>query len=205
MARKSGSSGEKTRAMVEEAATRLIARHGFAAVSMRQIAREVGVQAGALYLYTPDKQSLLKDIMRGHLQHLLGSWAAHAPDPDLPAAARLERFVRFHIDYHILRAEKVFISYMELRNLDCDNFAEIERLRRSYEHILEEILISGAAEGVFHHTDTRLTTLAMIAMMTGVSTWYRDDGRLPPDAITTRYVDMAFRLAGGEPLAEAAE
>jgi len=205
MARKSGSSGEKTRAMVEEAAIRLIARHGFAAVSMRQIAREVGVQAGALYLYTPDKQSLLRDIMRGHLEHLLQSWQDHAPDAEMPAIARLERFVRFHIDYHILRAEKVFISYMELRNLEQENFAEIERLRRSYEHLVEEILTAGAAEGVFHHADTRLTTLAMIAMLTGVSTWYRDDGRLPPQAIATRYVDMAFRLAGAEQLVEAAE
>ena len=36
-------------------------RHGYAAVSMRQIAAEVGVQAGALYAYTPDKQALLAE------------------------------------------------------------------------------------------------------------------------------------------------
>ncbi|SOH92510.1 transcriptional regulator, TetR family [Monaibacterium marinum] len=205
MARKSGSSGEKTRAMVEDAAIRLIARYGFAAVSMRQIAREVGVQAGALYLYTPDKQSLLFDIMRGHLVHLLDSWQQHSPPVETPAVIRLERFVRFHIDYHIMRAEKVFISYMELRNLEPENFSEIERLRRDYEHVIEEILTAGVAEGAFEHTDSRLTTMAMIAMLTGVSTWYRDGGRLPAGAIATRYVDMAFRLAGAEPLAEVAE
>lgn len=205
MARKSGSSGEKTRAMVEDAAIRLIARHGFAAVSMRQIAREVGVQAGALYLYTPDKQSLLNDIMRGHMDHLLATWAEHAPPVDTPAVERLERFVRFHIDYHIRRSEKVFIAYMELRNLDPETFGEIERLRRSYERVVEDILIAGAGEGVFHLSDTRMTTLAMIAMITGVSTWYRDGGRLPAEAIATRYVDMAFRLAGAESMSEAAE
>ena len=205
MARKSGSSGEKTRAMVEEAAIRLIARHGFAAVSMRQIAREVGVQAGALYLYTPDKQSLLNDIMRGHMEHLLQSWAAVTPDDEMSAIDRLERFVRFHIDYHIRRPEKVFIAYMELRNLDPDNFAEIERLRRNYERIVEDILSAGADEGAFLLSDVRLTTLAMIAMLTGVSTWYRTGGRLPADAIAGRYVDMAFRLVGLAPIAEAAE
>ena len=30
----------------------------------------------------------------------------------------LERFVRFHIRYHLKRADEVFISYMELRNLE---------------------------------------------------------------------------------------
>ena len=205
MARKSGSSGEKTRAMVEEAAISLIARHGFAAVSMRQIAREVGVQAGALYLYTPDKQSLLNDIMRGHMDHLLDTWRRCAPGPDVSPLDRLETFVRFHIDYHIQRPEKVFIAYMELRNLDPANFAEIERLRRSYEQVVEDILKAGAASGDFHLTDPRLTTLAMIAMLTGVSTWYRDGGRLPPAAIATRYVDMALRLVGAAPHAQAAE
>ncbi len=56
-------------------ALRLFARQGFAAVSMRQIASEVGVQAGALYLYTPDKQTLLFDLMTTHMNELLQAWS----------------------------------------------------------------------------------------------------------------------------------
>jgi len=41
---------------------------------MRQIAAEVGVQAGALYLYTPDKQTLLFDLMIEHLDQLQAAW-----------------------------------------------------------------------------------------------------------------------------------
>ncbi|WP_316015259.1 TetR/AcrR family transcriptional regulator [Roseobacter sp. HKCCA0434] len=196
MARKSGSNGEKTRIAVEDAASRLIARHGFAAVSMRQIAREVGVQAGALYLYTPDKQSLLYDLMRGHMEDLLDTWQTTAMPQDRPALDRLEQFTRFHIHYHIARAEKVFIAYMELRNLSPENFAEVERLRRSYEQVVQDILEAGVAEGACAPLDTRLTSLALIAMLTGVSTWYRDGGRLEPEAIADRYVDMTLRLVG---------
>ena len=59
MARKQGSHSDITGPKVRDAALRLIAQHGYAAVSMRQIAAEVGIQAGALYNYTPDKQTLL--------------------------------------------------------------------------------------------------------------------------------------------------
>ncbi|MBB5516336.1 AcrR family transcriptional regulator [Rubricella aquisinus] len=196
MARKSGSSGEKTAIAVREAAIRLIAQHGFAAVSMRQIAREVGVQAGALYLYTPDKQSLLFDILKSHMEDLLSSWQDEAPGSDMAPEARLERFVRFHIRYHISRQDRVFISYMELRNLSPDNFVEIERLRRLYEDVLGEILSDGAAKGVFVMEDIRVTTMAMIAMLTGVSTWFREGGRLGPDDIAAHYISMSLRLAG---------
>ena len=78
MARKPGSRSEITGPRLREAALRLFARDGYAAVSMRQIAAEVGVQAGALYLYTADKQSLLADLMADHLEALLAAWAAEA-------------------------------------------------------------------------------------------------------------------------------
>ena len=74
MARKSGSHSEITGPLVRSSALRLFARDGYAAVSMRQIAAEVGVQAGALYLYTPDKQTLLFDLMREHMDELLAAW-----------------------------------------------------------------------------------------------------------------------------------
>ena len=70
MARKTGSNGEKTALQLRHAATVLFARSGYAAVSMRQIAREVGVQAGALYLYTADKQTLLFDRSEEHTSEL---------------------------------------------------------------------------------------------------------------------------------------
>ncbi len=191
MARKSGSSAEKTRPLVQAAARVLFARHGYAAVSMRQIAAEVGVQAGALYLYTPDKQSLLFDLLKNHMEEVQAAWAAVDPRGDAPG--RLQAFVRFHIRHHMERSEAVFISYMELRNLNAENFAVIEDQRRSYETSLENILKAGVSEGVYRLDDTKLTTLAIIAMLNGVTTWYRDGGRLALDEVADIYVDMVQR------------
>lgn len=188
MARKQGSHSDITGPRVHETALRLIARHGFAAVSMRQIASEVGVQAGALYNYTPDKQSLLFDLMRGHMTELLQALHAVALQGD--ALKRLEGFTRFHIRFHLPRPDQVFVSYMELRNLSDDNFAVIERMRREYEEALEVILRDGEAEGVFTVSDTRVATMAIIAMLTGLSHWYRDDGRLGMPAIEAIYWDL---------------
>ncbi len=194
MARKSGSSAEKTRPLVQAAAKRLFARHGFAAVSMRQIAAEVGVQAGALYLYTPDKQSLLFDLMQNHMEELLAAW--EQADPGGDAATRLQAFAEFHIDYNLQRVEAVFISYMELRNLTPENFAVIEDMRRAYETVLEDILKAGMAEGVYRLEDTKLTALAIIAMLNGVNTWYREDGRLSRAQVADIYVEMVKRAVG---------
>src|SRR6056297_2185724 len=101
MARTAGSHSDITGPRVREAALSLFAQHGYAAVSMRQIAREVGVQAGALYNYTTDKQSLLFDLLKGHMDDLLAARSAQ-DIPETPTA-QLEHFTRFHIAFHLER------------------------------------------------------------------------------------------------------
>ncbi len=194
MARKTGSHSEITGPKIRAEAQRLFARHGFAAVSMRQIAGAVGVQAGALYLYTPDKEALLFDLLKTHMDELIAAWHAEPGGGD--AHARLERFVRFHIRFNLERAEAVFLSYMELRNLGPENFAVIEGLRKTYETELEAILKAGQDEGVFLIPDTKLATMAIIAMLTGVNTWFREGGRLSRATVADIYWDMVRKSVG---------
>ncbi|WP_417712869.1 TetR/AcrR family transcriptional regulator [Pseudophaeobacter arcticus] len=188
MARTQGSHSDITGPRIRSAALRLFAQHGYAAVSMRQIAKEVGVQAGALYNYIPDKQSLLHSLMEGHMRELLAAWQEQEKPQD--ALALLEQFVRFHIGFHMQRSDEVFIAYMELRNLSDENFAAIESLRRTYEDALEAVLKQGVEEGQFTLADTKIATLAVIAMLNGVMTWYRSGGRLSLDEVENVYWDM---------------
>ncbi|RKF16528.1 TetR/AcrR family transcriptional regulator [Roseovarius spongiae] len=195
MARTQGSHSGTTGPRVRDAALRLFARHGYAAVSMRRIAQEVGVQAGALYNYTPDKQSLLFDLMRGHMEDLLAAWADRSPESD-PMAA-LEAFTRFHIRYHSQRPDAVFVAYMELRNLAPENFAVIERLRREYEEELVAILRRGVAVGAMEAPEPKVAAMAVIGMLTGVNTWFRAGGRLDLDDVESIYWDLVRKAVAG--------
>lgn len=189
MARKTGSHADITRPRIRAAALRLFARHGYAAVSMRKIASEVGLQAGALYQYTPDKQTLLYELMADHLNDLLGAWRELEQGSD--PVSQLDDFARFHISFNLERADSVFIAYMELRNLSPENFQRITALRGEYESILINILKDGQKTGFFDVPDTKVAALALIAMLTGVTTWYRPDGRLTRDEVEALYCNMA--------------
>lgn len=194
MARPSGSDAGVTGPRVRAAAERLFAKFGYAAVSMRQIAADVGIGAGALYHYTPDKQTLLSRLMRDHLEELLSAW--DAVDPGGDTVARLEAFARFHIRFHLERPDAVFIAYMELRSLEPGSFAAVETLRRRYEAVPEGILRDGVAAGRMKVGDVKLGAMALIAMLTGVNTWYRDGGRLDRTAVEEIYANMARGMVG---------
>ena len=195
MARKQGSHSDITGPKVRSAALTLFAQHGFAAVSMRQIAREVGVQAGALYNYTPDKQTLLFDLLDDHMKTLLQE--LEAIDIIGSPKEQLETLTRFHIRFHLPRRDEVFLSYMELRNLTSDNFRRIEAQRSAYEAVLENILSAGVADKSFTVADTRIATLALIAMLTGITNWYRPDGRLDIGEIEERYCELVIGSVTG--------
>ena len=194
MARKTGSHSEITGPKIKQAALVLFARHGFAAVTMRQIAANVGVQAGAIYNYTPDKQNLLFDLLDGHMVDLLSKWAVELV-PKNPIAA-LDHFVAFHLDFHIKRPELVFISYMELRNLSEANFKAIVEQRRIYEKIIYNLILSGVVSGDFLVPDPKITSLALIALLTGPVDWFREDGRLTSDELTRQYCILTRQALG---------
>lgn len=197
MARTTGSDGEKTEAALREAAVNLIARYGYEAVSMRQLAAKVGVQAAALYRYFPTKEDLLFTLMREHMEGLTAAWEDTRPVIAAPAE-RLAVFVGNHIRFHVARRHSTHVSNMELRSLSRENLTHILRLRTSYEKELRQILRDGAETGAFAIDDTAMTAMAIIQMVTGVIVWFRPDERLSVDEVTETYLAMVMRLVGAE-------
>lgn len=189
MARTAGSNGMKTANNIRTKSTRLFAEHGYAAVSMRMIADAVGVGVSALYNHYPTKQALLMDLLSSHMKRLLDAWAAHAPDP-LPPKQALERFARFHIRYHITKPDEVFLSYMELRALDPENFIALDELRNQYENILTPIVAE------LTRNDPKVTAMAILGMLTGATTWYKPGGRLTAEEIEDIYAKLALGSVG---------
>ncbi|PCJ85075.1 MAG: TetR family transcriptional regulator [Hyphomicrobiales bacterium] len=195
MARTAGSRGAETAKIIRQKSLSLFARHGFAAVSMRMIADAVGVQPGALYQYHPTKQNILADLMQSHMETLLQAWENETQQGEPPQAA-LERFARFHIRFHITRPDEVFISYMELRSLENEGFKIIEAQRKRYEGELKAILEAGIAQKTFAIDDAHVGAMAILAMLTGVNTWYRSGGRLSQSKIEDIYAKMVLRSVG---------
>ena len=186
-----------TRETIRQAAERLIARKSYGAVSMRDIAGAVGIRQSAIYNHFPSKQAILAELMLTHMESLLEAWEEARLD-NAPPAERLAQFARFHIAHHFDQATAVFIAYMELRSLEGDNFAAVNALRRRYELEVRAILADGVVAGAFHVPDVNVGARAIIAMLTGVTTWYREGGRLSRETIGEIYVDMTLKSVGLE-------
>lgn len=193
MARPSSIKGEQTRQRILASSLRLFARSGYAAVSMREIALDVGVGAGALYNHFTTKQHILMAIMEDHMRALLSAYPDSTKTNQSDAHIQLDAFVRFHISYHVALPDEVFLSYMELRALEPDNFKIIEALRRNYEAILKDILTLGVQQKQMACDDIHVSAMAILAMLTGITSWFRQHGRLTRHEIENIYVSLVMR------------
>jgi AcrR family transcriptional regulator len=185
MARTVGSSGPKTLAAIRKAGLDLIYRHGYEATSLRRLAAEVGLREGSLYNHIASKQELLFSLVDDHMDQLLAA-LTQAMQGIEGAEERLRAFVTFHLRYHMQRPAEVFVINSELRSLDEKGLATIVAKRDSYEAVLIGILAP------FPGTDSRVAAKAIIAMLTGVCTWYRPGGRLTIEEITALYVRLVM-------------
>lgn len=200
MARTIGSYGPKTLEAIRRAGLRLIFEHGYEAMSLRQLAAEVGIQSGSLYNHIATKQALLFDLVREHINELLRQLDRALQGKQQPAE-KLRAFVAFHVTYHMTKKREVFIANSELRSLEPKNYEAIVALRSAYEQRLAQILAEGAAEGVFEIADVQVATFAILALLTGICTWYRPGGRLTKEAIVTAHEKLV--LSGVAPSAAA--
>lgn len=192
MARITGSNGARTAAAIRDAARGLIYRHGYAAMNLRDLAAEVGIRPGSLYNHITTKQSLLFDLMSEHMTSLLAetdaALAAAGPEP----MARLRAFIAHHLLYHFERRQEVYIANFELRALDPPNYARIVAMRRDYEGRLIALLEAGVAAGALEVADSRITAYAILAMLTGVCTWYRPGGRLSKEELVALHTALVL-------------
>src|SRR5436305_11109658 len=191
MARTIGSDGPKTLEAIRKAGVRLIFEHGYAAMSLRQLAAEVSIQSGSLYKHISTKQQLLFDLVQDHINELLRQLDLALQGKERPDE-KLSAFVAFHVTYHMTKKREVFIANSELRSLEPKNYDAIVKLRGAYERRLADILAEGVSEGVFEVVDIQVATFAILALLTGICTWYRPGGRLTREAIVAAHEKLVL-------------
>jgi hypothetical protein len=65
-------------------------------------------------------------------------------------------------------------------------------LRGAYEQRLAAILAEGVSEGDFEVVDIQVATFAILALLTGICTWYRPGGRLTREAIVAAHEKLVL-------------
>lgn len=181
--------GRSVRNNILVAAVQLFAEYGYHAAPLRDIAQIAGIQAASIYYHYANKEALLVEIMETHMRHLNTSLEVILREEQDPLQ-RLYKATANHIQLHTSYKSEFFIIDTEIRALEGDNRLYILSLRDHYEALVQELLRDGMERGVFRLSDVKVSSYAIIAMCTAVSTWFRPSGRLTVQQVIDMYSQM---------------
>jgi AcrR family transcriptional regulator len=191
--RTAGSKGENTLKALRAAGLKRLYQQGFSGTTLRELAKDVGIQAGSLYNYFHNKQDFLFQLMKFVMNNLMQDTSDRLEGVTDPKTA-LHIYVECHVTYHCARRKEVLISTTELRSLTPENYQIIVAMRDTHENRLREILSWGNTEKVWDVADEKIVTKLILGMMTSVGTWYRMDGQFDISSLVKIYQDMVDNL-----------
>jgi TetR/AcrR family transcriptional regulator, cholesterol catabolism regulator len=182
------------RRRIDEVASGLFHANGYAATSVRDIAKALDIQAASMYAHVASKEDVLWSIVEGAAATF--ERAADAAVADVAATDpvdRLAALVEAHVEVITADPERSSVFVTEWRHLSPDRREAIAARRDAYEARFRTTIDDGVAVGAFHATDAALAATFLLTALNGIATWYRPDGRLSADRIADHYVDLALR------------
>lgn len=190
------------RQAIEDVASDLFRERGYAATSIRDIARALSVQGASLYAHVTSKEDVLWAIVdraasRFEAAADRAEREAEGRRPGDPAEA-VAALVRAHVEVLTSDVDEAGVFVHEWRSLGPERRAAILARRDAYEARFRRRIGDGIAVGAFRLTDPAVASSALLSALNGVAMWYDPAGRLGPDRIADHLVELALRMLEGQ-------
>lgn len=185
--------GADLRRRLLDAARRQLVQHGYAHLTMRQVAARVGVTATAIYLHFKDKDDLVHALIDEGMEALNLALEASDVRGSSPRA-RLDGLCRALIEFGVSNPEYYEIMFLlhpqRMSRYPPDKY---RRARRNLERFAD------AVDPFVKKGDPLLATHALWCLLHGVITLRisgRLDAALDPEAFTEEAVTRGLRMLG---------
>ncbi len=154
------------------AAMNLFRQKGYAGTSMRDLAKEAGIEAASLYSHIRSKEDLLRVICFDLADTFIKSQQAVA-DQNLPPDKHLYAAIKAHIKVLRTNADASSVFLHEWRFLSEPDFSRFKRLRSFYEQFFNHIIEQGVETGIIKPVDIRFTVRTIFSALNWTYGWYR--------------------------------
>ena len=184
---------EQTRERILGVAAEWFGTHGYAATSIRDIAREVGVTVGAIYVHFPSKDRLLVAVYEEGVRRI-GEAVDAVPESAGPWA-RLETAAQAHLEALLDNAGFARVIVRVIPTDVPEAARDLRRLRHGYEARFSRLI---DALDLALGFDRTLLRLQLLGALNATQAWYRRGaGRADTKTIATQFVAALRTGAAG--------
>ncbi|SHJ03747.1 transcriptional regulator, TetR family [Mesonia phycicola] len=152
-------------------AAKLFKKRGYNAVSMRDIAQELGIKAASLYNHIKSKQEILSDIVLNVAESFTNHMEQIYPQ-SINSIQKLEAIIQNHIDITVQKTDFLACMNNDWMHLDEENLATYLKLRNAYEASFRKILQEGIAKNELENQNSEIVIFSILTTLRALYLWY---------------------------------
>ncbi len=192
-------SGVDKRERILSAAEDLFYRNGLVGTTMDMLCAELGVTKPYVYYYFKDKHEIVETLAwRASLACL--TTMKFAADDARPADEKLAEGLQRWVAACVTHFRASALAFRVTASLRPEFRAELRRLANDFYADLAALMEEGRRAGRLDFEDAAVTAKAMGGAVGFMYTWYRPDGRLPPEELVARLTATLYRMIGLRPI-----
>lgn len=180
-----------TKKNIRLTAEKLFRERGYAAIGMRELAKEVGIEAPSIYNHYKSKDDLLREICFGIADQFFKA-VNDVKEEDKPSK-KLRSYIKAHVGVIADNIEASSVFFHEWMFLEEPHLAEFKKLRHNYEQKFRDLIDKGVKKGDFKKMNTKLAVFTIFSALNATYDLYRTNERLSSEEIGDEIADLLLK------------
>jgi len=177
---------------IQRVIARLFAYKGYHSTSMREIARELGMNQSSLYHYFRSKEDILFKLMNKAMDSALATLEEICAT-DLRPHDKLNRILRFYTRYYAGDQEGLILLVNERNSLNSEHSRILVDKERRYVQLFKEVFEELGSHQMTKEIPHSVAIFAFLGMVHYTIKWYHRDGAVGLDRLADIFVEIFTR------------
>ena len=152
-------------------AARLFRKRGYSATSMRDIAREMQMEAASLYNHISSKQAILSELLLNIAQAFTDGMAEIKAN-EKSNIEKLENLVALHVQLTVDHTDAISLIPNEWVHLEGESIKQFLNLRDQYEKDFNKLLEAAVKDKKLGDINIELASFSILSTLRWLYSWY---------------------------------
>lgn len=184
--------GISRKEQIYQTAIQLFKKRGYAASSMRDLAKELDIKAASLYSHIQSKEEILQNICFQVAEDFFKG-LVNIEKNNFTGKTRIQAAIKSHLDVIEKNNDKVVVFLNEWKHLNEPYLSDFIQMRISYENKFKDYLKYGISKGEFEIDDLDFTVIMILSSLNWTSTWYKKNSKMTMIEITSKLSNMLIK------------
>lgn len=183
---------ESRKQEIINAAAILFKEKGYSAVTMRDLAKAMGIKAASLYNHIASKQEILSTIIISLAEEFTNGMNAIVAS-DQKSIKKVEEIIRLHIDVTLRNADGLASLNNDWMHLEEKNLLYFEEMRRNYEENFRNIIINGVTEKNIKPYHIEIMVFSTLSTLRTLYLWYPNQKNIDAEILKKDMISVLLK------------